>query len=154
MRLRLVPSRTGWGVADAFPDEEQLRRASVASVVVGVHDGRRRTPVLQSSLPEGWSTVAVALATDDEPAEGPRPTAVVPGGCDVLLLVDPPAAGIRAARAAAGLIPVVVLLTAEVSASRVVEVLQAGADSCVRGIEPAAVVVAHLRACLRRGGHR
>ncbi len=135
-------------------DPEALRLApgldapalpAAALVSIGVVDPSRRLPSLAAALPDAWQLAAAQV--------GPLAAALVDvalAGCDALLLVDADGDSVRTVRSRLPRTPIVALLSVDAPAGGVVDVLQAGADACVRGTDPAAVLVAHLRACLRR----
>ncbi len=119
--------------------------SAAALVIIGVVDPANRMTPLAAALPETWR-LAVAPV-------GPLADAldhVARAGCDALLLVDADGHSVRTVRAKLPATPIVALLRLDAPAAGVVDVLQGGADACVRGADPAPVLVAHLRACLRR----
>lgn len=88
-------------------------------------------------LPSGWTVTPAAGAAATAPD-------------DLALLVYPTAAEVQAAhRALGGGTRLVVLIESTATAERVAEVLEAGADTCVRA-GSAAVLAGHLVACRRR----
>lgn len=92
-------------------------------------------------LPSSWTVTPAAGVA----AAGPD---------DLALLVYPTAAEVRAAhRALGGGARLVVLIEAAATADRVAEVLEAGADTCVRA-GSAPVLAGHLVACRRRAAGR
>jgi hypothetical protein len=96
---------------------------------------------LMRHLPGSWTV---------SPATG----VAAAGPDDLALLVYPTAADVAAAhRALGGGTRLVVLIEASASADRVAEVLEAGADTCVRA-GSTAVLAGHLVACRRRASGR
>lgn len=92
-------------------------------------------------LPSSWTVTPAASVA----AAGPD---------DLALLVYPTAAEVSAAhRALGGGTRLVALIEATATADRVAEVLEAGADTCVRA-GSTAVLVGHLVACRRRATGR
>jgi len=117
-----------------------------AGVTVGVMDPAQRLSSLAAALPDAWRLAVLPVGLLVGPFADPALA-----GCDALLLGDADGGLVRMARTCLPRTPIVALLSVDAPAGRVVEVLRAGADACVRGTDPAAVLVAHLRACLRRG---
>jgi hypothetical protein len=92
---------------------------------------------LMRHLPSSWAVTPAAGVA----AAGPD---------DLALLVYPTAAEVASAhQALGGGARLVVLIESTASADRVAEVLEAGADTCVRA-GSAAVLAGHLMACRRR----
>lgn len=142
---RAVPETADPGALRLAPGSDAPALPAAALVSIGVVDPARCLPSLALALPDGWQ-LAVAQV-------GPLADALVDmalAGPDALLLVDADGDSVRAVRSRLPTTPIVALLPVDAPAGGVVDVLQAGADACVRGSDPAAVLVAHLRACLRR----
>ncbi|SHN28068.1 response regulator transcription factor [Cryptosporangium aurantiacum] len=116
----------GWG---ALPDE--LPGPAVLVTVVGPGS----LAALAEQLPPHWSVRCAPLAEV--------------GDTDLLVIGGASGARIRAAVRQHPGTPVVGVVDSYASAEQVVEVLEAGADACVRSGLPA-LVSSHLRACHRR----
>jgi hypothetical protein len=106
---------------------------------------------LEAHLPHGWKVQPIEPSPPgpdgSEPASGqngaggPRP--------DIVIVTKASGARITAVRRRYPGTPVVGIVDAAAPVDRVVEVLEAGADTCVRSGLPA-LIASHLRACLRR----
>ncbi|GAA3393387.1 hypothetical protein [Cryptosporangium minutisporangium] len=117
----------GWG---ALPDE--LPGPPVRVTVVGAPDS---LAALAEELPVHWRLESTTLAEV--------------GDTDLLVISRATGGRIRAAVRQHPGTPVVGVLDSCAPAEQVVEVLEAGADACVRSGLPA-LVGSHLRACHRR----
>jgi hypothetical protein len=119
----------GWGTR---PDGPSHPPAAVVVTVVGPAGG---ITALADQLPETWE---VRTAEPGEVVE-----------TDLLVIAAATGSRIAAAVRLHRGIPVVGIVDAFAPAEQVVEVLDAGADACVRSGQPA-LVGSHLRACHRR----
>jgi hypothetical protein len=105
------------------------------SVVVTVVGNAGSLTALAAQLPHDWE---VRAAGPGEPAD-----------TDLLVIANATGPRIAAAVGRHPGVPVVGIVDASAQAEQVVEVLEAGADACVRSGQ-AALVGSHLRACYRR----
>lgn len=110
-------------------------RPHPSPVVVTVVGSVGSLTALADQLPEGWEVRSAA-----------RGEAVA---TDLLVIADATGSRVAAALRQNRGTPVVGVVDAFAPTDQVIEVLEAGADACVRSGEPA-VVGSHLRACHRR----
>ena len=123
-------SRTGAPAAARPADPEPPSGVVVA--VVGSPALAARLPAL---LPAEWAIRHVG------------PGAV--GGAELVVLTSATGSAVAAARAAAPLAGVIGLVDSHVPTAVIVDVLEAGADACVRSADPL-VIAGHVAACHRR----
>jgi hypothetical protein len=127
----LPSGKAGWAAGPATVPALP-RRPTVVVTVIG-HAGS--LSALADQLPAHWT---VRSAAADEHVD-----------TDLLVIAGATGSRIRAALVGHRGVPVIGIVDAFASAEQVVEVLEAGADACVRSGQ-AALVGSHLRACHRR----
>jgi hypothetical protein len=124
--------RTRENADGGSPADPAVSEPTVVVAVVGSLPLAARLPAL---LPPEW---AVRDARPD-----------VIGGAELVVLTSATGSAVAAARAAVPLAGVIGLVGALTPTSVIVDILEAGADACVRSADPL-VIAGHLAACYRR----
>ncbi|MDQ1644287.1 MAG: hypothetical protein QOJ50_471 [Cryptosporangiaceae bacterium] len=129
--MRLFRTREN---ADGGPpaDPPAVSEPTVVVAVVGSLPLAARLPAL---LPPEWAILDA------------RPDSI--GGAELVVLTSATGSAVTAARTAAPLAGVIGLVDALTPTSVIVDILEAGADACVRSADPL-VIAGHLAACYRR----
>ncbi|MCW2506798.1 MAG: hypothetical protein JWO79_5082 [Actinomycetia bacterium] len=108
---------------------------SEPTVVVAVVGSLPLAAQLPALLPPEWAILDA------------RPDSI--GGAELIVLTSATGSAVTAARTAAPLAGVIGLVDALTPTSVIVDILEAGADACVRSADPL-VIAGHVAACYRR----